>query len=344
MMADVSLLVDECRWPWRGRRWCHLVSDEGLDELHAFAVRLGFPRRAFQGDHYDLHEDLRSAAVALGAIPVESRVLVRRLRDAGLRRRAHDPIPPGPPIPAERAPLVLSRLHSMMATGDRLHVEEPGRVQTGRVQSGRAQSPAQSALLVEGEAIGGSWTSDRIHDLLVGAGFEHDATCSTSTRAATLADTVGPDMRLLVCGLNPSVVAADAGYGFAGPTNRFWKAAVAAGVTDRPADPYRALVVHGVGMTDLVKRATPRSAELDASEYRAGAERVRRLVAWLRPDAIAFVGLEGWRAAVSRTARPGWQSDGFAGAPAYVLPSTSGLNARARLEELAGHLRSALHP
>ena len=98
---------------------------------------------------------------------------------------------------------------------------------------------------------------------------------------------------------------------------------MAAGLTDRPADPYRALVVHGVGMTDLVKRATPRSSEVDVSEYRAGAERLRRLVAWLRPQAVAFVGLEGWRAAVDRKATPGWQTDGFAGVPAYVLPSTS---------------------
>jgi hypothetical protein len=85
MMAGVTLLVDEARWPWRGRRWCHLVSDVSLDELHAFAARLGVPSRAFQGDHYDLHEEGRARAIELGAVPVPSRELLVRLRQAGLR-------------------------------------------------------------------------------------------------------------------------------------------------------------------------------------------------------------------------------------------------------------------
>ncbi len=63
------------------------MSDESYDELHAFAERLGVPRRAFQGDHYDLPEDYRTRAIELGATPVPSRELVRRLIDAGLRRR-----------------------------------------------------------------------------------------------------------------------------------------------------------------------------------------------------------------------------------------------------------------
>ncbi len=79
------MLVDEPRWWWRGRRWCHLVSDASLDELHAFTDALGISRRAFQGDHYDIPEEHRDAVVAAGAVPVESRELVRRLRAAGLR-------------------------------------------------------------------------------------------------------------------------------------------------------------------------------------------------------------------------------------------------------------------
>jgi hypothetical protein len=82
---EVALLVDEPRWWWRGRRWCHLVSDTSLDELHEFAGRVGIPRRAFQGDHYDVPEERRNGVVAAGAIEVGSRELVRRLRAAGLR-------------------------------------------------------------------------------------------------------------------------------------------------------------------------------------------------------------------------------------------------------------------
>jgi hypothetical protein len=86
-LAAVTILVDPAVWPWRGRRWAHLVSDNSFDELHLFAQRLGIPRRAFQGDHYDIPADLREHALALGAIAVDSRELVRRLRSSGLRRR-----------------------------------------------------------------------------------------------------------------------------------------------------------------------------------------------------------------------------------------------------------------
>jgi hypothetical protein len=83
----MAVLVDDARWKWRDRRWAHLVSDTSYDELHAFASQLGIPRRAFQGDHYDVHAETRLRAIALGAVPVDSRQLIRRLRAAGLRQR-----------------------------------------------------------------------------------------------------------------------------------------------------------------------------------------------------------------------------------------------------------------
>ena len=82
----MAVLVDQAIWHWKGRKWAHLVSDHSYDELHAFAERMGIPRRAFQGDHYDVPEDYRLEAIRLGAEPVDARVLVRRLRAAGLRR------------------------------------------------------------------------------------------------------------------------------------------------------------------------------------------------------------------------------------------------------------------
>ena len=149
-------------------------------------------------------------------------------------------------------------------------------------------------------------------------------------------------MRLLVCGLNPSEYAADVGVGFARPGNRFWPAALAAGLVTRDRDPAHALAAHGVGMTDLVKRATPRADALTADEYRAGAARVERLVEWLRPGAICFVGLSGYRAAVDRRAVAGRIPDGFGGVPAYLMPNPSGVNAHARVDDLADHLRAAM--
>jgi TDG/mug DNA glycosylase family protein len=193
------------------------------------------------------------------------------------------------------------------------------------------------------------WRAEPLHDVLVGAGFEvavleEDSTgewlTAHVTRARTLPDTVGPGMRLLVCGLNPSLRAADAGVGFVTPGNRFWPAALAAGLVAVDRDP-RAALAAGVGMTDLAKRATSRADELTRDEYRAGWARVERLVRWLQPGAVCFVGLAGWRAVVGRRAVPGVQPDGIGGRAVYVMPSTSGLNARIPLDELTDHLRAA---
>jgi hypothetical protein len=84
-LAAVTILIDEARWWFRGEKWCHLVSDVSYDELHRFADAVGIPRRGFQGDHYDVPESYRIAMIDAGAVRVESRELVRRLRSAGLR-------------------------------------------------------------------------------------------------------------------------------------------------------------------------------------------------------------------------------------------------------------------
>jgi hypothetical protein len=83
----MTVLIDPPLVAWRGRMWSHLASDRSYDELHAFASALGVPARGFDRDHYDVPAELYDEAVAAGAVPVRSRELVRRLVDAGLRRR-----------------------------------------------------------------------------------------------------------------------------------------------------------------------------------------------------------------------------------------------------------------
>lgn len=83
----MTLWIDPPLWPAHGRVWSHLISDTSSEELHAFATRLGIPSRGFEGDHYDLPEELYAAAVALGATPTTGGDLVRRLQDSGLRVR-----------------------------------------------------------------------------------------------------------------------------------------------------------------------------------------------------------------------------------------------------------------
>ena len=241
-------------------------------------------------------------------------------------------------VPSTRLPGALADLHRALVVGAPLDLQ---------VLAGDYEGDALPA-----DRIGGrffvSWTAQGLSDVLVGAGFEvgaveidRDFVRASGRRARTLPDFVGPGMRLLVVGLNPSLYVADASVGFARPGNRFWPSARDAGLVTRDRDPLHALRADGVGMTDLVKRATSNASGLTPAEYRSGMARVERLVRWLGPSAVCFVGLTGWRHAVDRHARAGIQAQHIGGRRVYVMPSTSGANAHARVEELTAHLRAA---
>jgi hypothetical protein len=81
----MTVLIDTPMWANHGTLWGHLVSDASLDELHAFARRVGLPARAFDLDHYDVPIERYGELVAAGATAVEPRELVRRLARSGLR-------------------------------------------------------------------------------------------------------------------------------------------------------------------------------------------------------------------------------------------------------------------
>jgi len=241
-------------------------------------------------------------------------------------------------VPSTRLPGALADLHRVLVVGAPLDLQ---------VLAGDYEGDALPADRIGGRFFA-SWTAQGLSDVLVGAGFEvgaveidRDFVRASARRARTLPDFVVPGMRLLVVGLNPSLYAADAGVGFARPGNRFWPAARDAGLVTRDRDPIHALGTHGVGMTDLVKRATANASGLTAAEYRSGMARVERLVRWLGPGAVCFVGLTGWRQAVDRHAHAGIQAQQIGGRPVYVMPSTSGANAHARVDELIAHLRDA---
>ncbi len=189
-----------------------------------------------------------------------------------------------------------------------------------------------------------SLSRERARGLLTGAGFEvltfPGARRVRVRRLRTLPDWTRPGLKLLICGLNPSLYAADCGVPFARPGNRFWPAALRAGLVELDRDPFAALA-RGVGFTDCVKRATRRASELRPHEYAAGLQRVAELVGRYHPQATCFVGLEGWRRAADRSAKPGWLAEPLGGRPAYLMPSTSGLNAHATLGTLTQHLRRA---
>lgn len=244
-------------------------------------------------------------------------------------------------VPQERLPVALAELHWALDVG------APVTLQLD-IGDGAARRTTADDDIEAGRYFAG-WTPEVLSHLLTGAGFavegidigEHHMTVR-ARRALSLPDTVGRGMRLLVCGLNPSVYAAERGIGFARPGNRFWPAMLAAGLATRERNPLWLLRDQRIGMTDLVKRATPRVADLDPHEYVLGWARLEWLAAWSRPQAVVFVGLDGWRRVVDRRATTGWQDTRIGGAPAYVMPSTSGLNAHSRLEDFVEHLRAAV--
>ena len=186
------------------------------------------------------------------------------------------------------------------------------------------------------------WPPELLDAVLRGAGFARDELQPGAlTWEWTLPDTVGADMSMLIVGLNPSPMAADLGVGFARPGNRFWPAALSAGIVDLDRDPEAALADRRVGMTDLVNRTTRQAKELSTAEFRGGLSRLEALCEWLRPGVVCVVGLSGWRAAADPRAGAGLQKLTLGGRPVYLMPNPSGLNAHITIEGLAEHFRCA---
>ncbi|MDQ1122554.1 mismatch-specific DNA-glycosylase [Microbacterium trichothecenolyticum] len=165
-----------------------------------------------------------------------------------------------------------------------------------------------------------------------------------SFRDATIPDLVEPGVRLLFVGINPGLWTAATGTPFARPGNRFWPALVEAGILPRlpryaeplSASDRRMIFDAGVGVSNLVERATARADELTRDELRAGAVALVERVAQLRPRAVAVVGLTAYRQGFARPkAAAGRQPESLAEVPTWVLPNPSGLNAHDTVASLA---------
>lgn len=171
-----------------------------------------------------------------------------------------------------------------------------------------------------------------------------------AARDRVLDDLLPDPLRLLLVGINPSLWSAAVGAHFARRGNRFYPALAAAGIVDRVIDcsaGYRTedlaeLARQGVGITNVVRRATARADELAPAEYREGVPRLERLVARHRPEVVAFLGIGAYRTAFGRPkARAGPQEERLAGSPVTVLPNPSGLNAHETVDSLAAAYRTA---
>ena len=158
----------------------------------------------------------------------------------------------------------------------------------------------------------------------------------------TIPDLVGPGLRVLFSGINPSLYSAATGHHFARPGNRFWPALHRSGFTSRQLHPSEQveLPAQGLGITNVVARATARADELSAAELVAGGEALAELVERWQPRFLAVLGVTAYRTAFGRPkAVMGPQHDTVGGAPVWVLPNPSGLNASWTTPRLAEAFR-----
>jgi TDG/mug DNA glycosylase family protein len=152
-------------------------------------------------------------------------------------------------------------------------------------------------------------------------------------------DVVGPGLRVLFCGINPSLRSGETGRHFARPGNRFWPALHLAGFTPRVLRPEESdlLPALGVGITNIADRPTRAATDLTDDELRAGVAALDDLTRRWAPGVVAFLGVTAFRIAYRRPkAVLGLQDDvDVGGRPAWVLPNPSGLNAHHQLPDLA---------
>jgi double-stranded uracil-DNA glycosylase len=152
-----------------------------------------------------------------------------------------------------------------------------------------------------------------------------------------IADLVGPDLRVLFCGINPGTLSGELGLHFARPGNRFWKLLYAGGFTQSVLSPAEQHILPelGIGITNLVGRVTAAASELSVSELREGATQLETKVGMVRPRCVAVLGLQAYRAAFRRPkATIGPQPELLGAAPLWLLPNPSGLQARYQMSEM----------
>jgi len=150
-------------------------------------------------------------------------------------------------------------------------------------------------------------------------------------------DLVAPGLPVLLCGINPSLMSAAIGHHFGNPANRLWSVLHLAGFTPRKLHPTESgeLLGYGVGVTNLVARATATATELTADEVRAGVGPLCGLVDLYEPEYVAFLGLTSYRTAFGRPkAEVGPQPEPLGPSRVWLLPNPSGLNAHYQLPDL----------
>jgi double-stranded uracil-DNA glycosylase len=147
--------------------------------------------------------------------------------------------------------------------------------------------------------------------------------------ASAVPDVLGPDLRVVFCGINPGFFSAAAGAHFANPRNDFWRLLHDAGFTPRllaPEEQFEALR-YGIGLTNAAPRTTRGSGDLRRGDFAGAAERLASVAEELRPQWLAFVGKEAYRGTFGERPELGRQERTLGETRLFVLPSTSPANA-----------------
>jgi len=153
----------------------------------------------------------------------------------------------------------------------------------------------------------------------------------------TVKDVIAPNLSVLFCGINPGLYTAAIGHHFGRPGNRFWPAIFGAGFTPRLFEPFeeRELIPLGIGITNVVARATAGADELTEDEIIAGGKRLRRKVKRYTPLFLAVLGIGAYRVAFDQPkASTGLQPEPIGETQVWVLPNPSGLNAHYQADDL----------
>lgn len=155
-------------------------------------------------------------------------------------------------------------------------------------------------------------------------------------------DVIARRLDILFCGVNPGLRSAAVGHHFAHRGNRFWKLLHLAGLTDRVLAPVdeRLLLTYGIGVTNLVDRATRSADEVSAAELRRGAGLLVEKVSWWQPRNVAVLGLGAYRSSFERPkAQLGLQPLRFGSSRVWVLANPSGRQAYYRVEQMAEQMQ-----
>jgi TDG/mug DNA glycosylase family protein len=148
-------------------------------------------------------------------------------------------------------------------------------------------------------------------------------------------DFLGPESRIVFCGINPGHWSARAKAPFANPRNDFWRLLHTAGFTPRILEPHEAaeLVPLGLGLTNAAARTTRGSGDLRKADFAGAPKRLEEIARTLRPVVIAFVGKAAYTGTFGERAEHGLQERRLGDTALFVLPSTSPANAAVPWEE-----------